>query len=60
VIARHRPVVVNHGFAAEHSMPCAVCWTASAVLNITDEIFEPCWGCQKKGWTLKRKFRWIK
>jgi hypothetical protein len=40
---------------AEHNMPCAVCGTNHAVLEIGFGRFSPCWECQKKGWELIRK-----
>lgn len=54
-----KPVVANHVLFAEHNMPCTVCWRESAVLNMEDMVFLPCWSCQDAGWVLTKKRRWF-
>jgi len=40
---------------ATHNMPCAVCGTSPAVLDIATGVFNPCWECQKRGWILQKR-----
>lgn len=42
---------------AIHNMPCAVCSERPAVYVLCNGTYEPCWGCQGRGWIL-RKRRW--
>ena len=53
----HPKVVTDGGPWADHNMPCAVCWSRAAVLNLNDGVFEPCWECQRTGFKLKRPSR---
>ena len=47
-------IITDGGPWADHNMPCAVCWTEHAVLDMHTSRFEPCWKCQAKRWrTLK-------
>lgn len=55
MIEKVQPKIEVHGLLAEHNMPCAVCWSESAVLQINEGHFLPCWECQAKGWTLTKK-----
>ncbi len=48
------PIVNHHGPIATHNMPCAVCKKESAVYEIGEGYFDPCWGCQSKGWSIKK------
>jgi hypothetical protein len=47
-------VVEDHGPAAKHNMPCAVCRTQKAVLELDSGVFHPCWVCQGSGWRIER------
>lgn len=55
-----KPVIEDYIVFATHNMPCAVCHTAHAVIVLPERIFHPCWGCQQKGWILKKGGRLIK
>lgn len=44
--------------AARHDYSCPVCREAHAVLDLSSGLMQPCRGCQKQGYTLKRK-TWI-
>ena len=37
---------------ATHYYPCHVCKVNSAVYNMSNGIFQPCWCCQKKGYKI--------
>ena len=37
---------------ATHDYPCPVCKVNSAVYNMSNGIFQPCWDCQKKGYNI--------
>lgn len=37
---------------ATHNYPCPVCKVNSAVYNMSNGIFQPCWDCQKKGYKI--------
>lgn len=37
---------------ANHEYPCPVCKVNSAVYNMSNGIFQPCWDCQKKGYKI--------
>lgn len=53
--------LIDHGLAADHNMPCAVCKRAPAVYWLNQSVFEPCWECQQNGWKLVRsKWHMIK
>lgn len=53
-----RPTVVTDGGPwADHDMPCAVCRTRPAVLDLASGVFEPCWECQSDGWQLRKRRR---
>jgi len=47
--------VQRHGPFATHNMPCCVCWTNKSVLFTNENLFEPCWECQRNGWVLLRR-----
>lgn len=57
MVAIHYPEVHNLGPAAIHDHACNICWVEKAVLNLNLGVFEPCWGCQTKGWKLKQVVR---
>ena len=42
----------------DHNMPCGICSTAHAVYNMHNGVFEPCWGCQRKGWRVNKIPEW--
>lgn len=42
---------------ATHDYPCHVCKVNSAVYNMSNGIFQPCWGCQKKGYKIVKVTR---
>jgi Zn finger protein HypA/HybF involved in hydrogenase expression len=50
-----KPKIHDHVLFAEHNMPCAVCWKESAVLQMQEGIFQPCWTCQSKGYRVVKK-----
>ena len=57
---RHRPEIFTDGGPwADHDMPCAVCHVNSAVLNLNDASFHPCWSCIAEGWVLRRPRKWL-
>ena len=37
---------------ATHNYPCPVCKVNSAVYNMNTGIFQPCWGCENKGYKI--------
>ena len=37
---------------ATHNYPCPVCKVSSAVYNMSNGIFQPCWDCEKKGYKI--------
>lgn len=43
---------------AEHNMPCVVCGARKAVYELSCGRFQPCWGCQEKGWRTAKFPRW--
>jgi len=45
-------VVTDGGPWAQHNMPCAVCRSSLAVLNLDSGVFEPCGNCQQDRWRL--------
>lgn len=45
-------VVTILGPAATHNMPCSVCRTQHAVLDLSTGLMQPCWDCQGKGYRL--------
>ena len=54
-------VVVMHGPAATHNMPCAVCRDRHAVLDLTIGIMQPCWQCQDRGYRVRFSWwRWMR
>lgn len=57
-----KTVTHDSGLAATHNMPCAVCRTQHAVLDLPTGRFQPCWECQRKGWhtvKLGRFAQWL-
>lgn len=48
--------------AGEHNYLCAVCHELPAVYQINDGILQPCWKCQRKGYEIikRKKFLWFK
>ncbi len=36
----------------KHSYPCPVCWTKRAIYNTDLGLYQPCLGCQKKGFII--------
>jgi len=43
-----KPTIITDGGPwADHDMPCPVCQKNSAVLQIWNKVFQPCWECQK-------------
>jgi hypothetical protein len=46
------------GPVCEHNYLCAVCWKKSAVFDANTWIMQPCWDCQKKGYKVKKLFKW--
>ncbi|WBF79502.1 hypothetical protein BNNNBJKE_00057 [Aeromonas phage vB_AdhM_DL] len=42
---------------ATHDYPCPVCKVNSAVYNISNGIFQPCWDCQKTGYKIVKVTR---
>ncbi|MDP9438289.1 MAG: hypothetical protein M3P49_06050 [Actinomycetota bacterium] len=50
----HRPVVVHHGPAADHDMPCCVygCENPAVLEFGAPGTFTPCWEHQREGYTL--------
>jgi len=51
------PSIQNHVLFAIHDQACAVCHTRKAVLYMNTDVFEPCWECQRDGWSTTRKTR---
>lgn len=39
---------------ADHNMPCAVCQTEPAMLDLNSGVFHPCWMCQRSDHDLVR------
>lgn len=37
---------------AIHNYPCPVCKLNSAVYNMSNGIFQPCWDCKKEGYKI--------
>jgi hypothetical protein len=54
-----KPIIEFHGPMADHNMPCALCNTGSAVLELNTGIFQPCWSCQERGYRVKKRPWWI-
>lgn len=48
----------DHGILVKHNMPCAVCSRYVAVYSTNTGKFDPCWKCQKEGWTTLRVTGW--
>lgn len=48
-------VTTDGGPWATHNMPCPVCHTARAMMNLDGWIFQPCDECSEAGWELKLK-----
>lgn len=55
-LALFRLEIHDSGMVANHNFPCPVCLNREAVYCLNDGKFEPCWGCQKDGWELKKKW----
>lgn len=54
----HVPTIVTDGGPwATHDQACAVCHQRSAVLDLSDGIFQPCWECRREGWLLRYRPR---
>ena len=54
--------VHDSGMFATHNMPCPVCRSQGAVLEMGKGGFSPCWECQREGWRtirLSRFARWL-
>lgn len=51
-------IIENEVFFARHNMPCAVCGTKPAVLDMNTGVFKPCWKCQERGWSLTLRTQW--
>lgn len=51
----HTPVVDDHAMFADHDQACAICWSEHAVLEMNPGVFQPCWACQEKGWSLRHE-----
>lgn len=51
-------VVTDGGPWAAHNMPCPVCITRGAMLNLDDGVFHPCDRCRLSGWNLKQRRKW--
>lgn len=57
---RQPTILTDGGPWADHDQACAVCHIAKAVIDVGTGIFQPCWGCQSKGYMLtwrRRRFR---
>lgn len=58
-----KPTVLNGGLYASHDMSCPIHGCAeSAVLDLSDGIFQPCWKHQGKGFLtvkLGPVMRWL-
>ena len=50
----------DSGLLADHEEPCHVCWLKSAVLDMHTNRFQPCWDCQKIGWSLVLVPGWLR
>jgi hypothetical protein len=45
---------------ATHNYPCPVCVSVHAVYQLNWGRFQPCWGCQSKGWRVVRVPKWLR
>ena len=53
-------VFTDGGPVVQHNMFCQVCHDEPAVYIVGKGIFQPCWGCQRKGYKLVRRRRgWL-
>ena len=55
IIPIRQPTIDNHVMFAHHDMPCPVCRSKHAVLNMNTGVFNPCWDCQSDGWKTEQK-----
>lgn len=58
----HKPTIEVHGPVAFHDQACAVYHNepASAVLDLSTGVFQPCWQAQQYGWRLVKADTWFK
>lgn len=46
--------VIDHGICVDHNFPCPICGKKTAVFQMNNGIYTPCWECQTEGYmTLK-------
>lgn len=50
-----RIVPIAGGLAVAHNMLCPVCRKNKAVYSVNRDVFEPCWSCQREGWSTAYK-----
>lgn len=58
-----KPTIIDHGFFAEHDLPCTICLRKPAVLEMWHGLMTPCWDCRLEGWRVVQvtKFpRWLR
>ncbi len=55
----HTPVInpPNSRLFVEHDYACPVCHEEHAVYQLYGGAFQPCWNCQRRGWSVVRKKR---
>ena len=53
----NRPKIVDVGIYAEHNHACSVCALRKSVLDLNNQVFQPCWKCQDAGWTVIKRRR---
>lgn len=52
-------VIPGEFMNCHHNMPCAVCQNKKAVLYMDENVFHPCWPCQRNGWGLHKPNTWL-
>jgi len=57
LLTMHSPTVIVEGPIAFHDYACPVCRERKAILDLSTGIMQPCGGCQKEGYRVRR--RWI-